>query len=92
MAAARLSYLDICILCWIDAEIRRSNGMLAASCHKLMQGLSIGEKHTIRHSLASLETKGVIVVGCAPGGKPAYLSLTAEGRHCLAQVPGFCHG
>jgi hypothetical protein len=91
MATARLSYLDICILCWIYAEVQRSTGMLAASCHKLMRGSSIKEKYMISRTIANLGTRGLIVVGRSSGGEPEYLCLTAEGRDCLSQIAGFCY-
>ena len=38
-----------------------------------------GEKGNISHSLHTLEARGWIVIGRAPGGKADYLDLTPEG-------------
>jgi hypothetical protein len=45
------------------------------------------ERQRIRASLASLETKGLIVVGRTPEKTPAYLVLTAAGFQCVSRVP-----
>jgi DNA-binding MarR family transcriptional regulator len=45
---------------------------------ELVQALG-SDKSTISHSLRTLETRGLITIGCTPGGKADYLALTPEG-------------
>lgn len=87
MPTRRLGWLDVWILCWLRADAQRSQGLLAASSQKLLAGFARQEQQQICASLASLETKGLIVVGRTPGGKPAYLALTAAGYQCVPQMP-----
>jgi len=86
MPTRRLIWLDVWILYWLDGKARRSQGLLAASYPKLLEGLARQEQQQIRARLAYLEAKGLIVVGRVPGKRPAYLSLTAAGAQCVREV------
>ena len=88
MPTRRLVWLDVWILWWLHADAKRSKGLLAARYQKLLGGFARQEQQRIRDSLAYLETKGLIVVGRTPGGKPAYLLLTTAGSQCVPQIPG----
>jgi hypothetical protein len=92
MPIPQLSWLDVWILRWLQAEAQRSKALLAASAQKLLDGFAYQEQQQIHARLAWLETKGLIVVGRAPGARPAYVSLTAAGAQCVTQVPGRLHG
>lgn len=92
MPTTRLAWLDVWILCWLQAEAQRSKALLAASAEKLLDGLASREQQQICARLARLETQGLIVVGRTPGARPTYLSLTAAGAQCVTQVPGRLHG
>jgi hypothetical protein len=87
MPTQRLTWLEGWILYWLRAEARRSQALLAASHAKLLDGFAPQEQERIRAGLAYLETKGLIVVGRTPGGKPAYLVLTPTGSQCISRVP-----
>lgn len=88
MPTRQLIWLDVWILCWLRADAQRSKGLLAARYQKLLGGFARQEQQRIRDSLAYLETKGLIVVGRTPGGKPVSLALTATGSQCVPQIPG----
>lgn len=87
MSMRRFTWLEMWILCWLQADAQRSKALLAASYQKLLSGFARQEQQQIRASLAALETKRLIVVGRTPGGQPAYLSLTAAGYQCVSRVP-----
>jgi len=87
MPTRRLTVLDVWILCWLDGEARRSQGLLAASAQKLFEGLARQDQQQICANLAWLETNGLIVVGRVAGKRPAYLSLTAAGAQRVHPVP-----
>ena len=88
MPTRQLVWLDIWILCWLRADAQRSNGLLASRSKKLLDRFARQEQQRIRDSLAYLETKGLIVVGRTPEGKPVSLALTAAGYQYVPQVPG----
>ena len=48
MPTRRLTVLDVWILCWLDGEARRSQGLLAASAQKLFEGLARQDQQQIR--------------------------------------------
>jgi DNA-binding MarR family transcriptional regulator len=87
MPIERLSFFETSVLCWLAAELQRSQGLLAAHYHKLVRGFSRAEQQRIRQSVEYLETKGLIDVRRSPAGKPAYLALTPEGHQCFSQMP-----
>jgi DNA-binding PadR family transcriptional regulator len=87
MPTRRLTWLEEWILCWLQADAQRSKALLAASAQQLLGGFARQEQQQICTCLASLETKGLIVVGRTPGGKPAYLLLTAAGSQYVSRVP-----
>jgi hypothetical protein len=85
-------WLDAWVLGWLHREAQRSKALLAVSVQTLLDGCTRQEQQQMRARLASLETKGLIVVGRASEGRPAYLSLTSAGFQCVLQVPRFFHG
>jgi|KBSSwiStaDraftv2_1062776.scaffolds.fasta_scaffold1249184_2 DNA-binding transcriptional regulator PaaX len=91
MPTLGLSWLERWILCWLRADAQRSQGLLATSAQRLFADFAPQEQQLMRASLARLETKGLIVVGRAPGKNPMYLSLTAAGAQCVPQVPRRFH-
>ena len=91
MPTRRLTWLEGWILGWLRADAQRSQGLLATSAQRLFADFAPQEQQLMRASLARLETKGLIVVGRAPGKNPMYLSLTAAGAQCVPQVPRRFH-
>ena len=87
MAAVRLSRLQQRILCWLAADERRTKGMVSRSHPALVSALP-SAKGNISHSLRLLEPQGLIVIGRTPGGKAAFLFLTAAGRQTARQFTG----
>ncbi len=88
MPATHLVWLEEWILGWLRTDAQRSQGLLAASYAKLRAGFARQEQQQICVCLASLETKGLIVVRRTPGGEPAYLVLTPAGSQCGPYAPG----
>jgi DNA-binding MarR family transcriptional regulator len=89
MAAARLSRLQRRILAWLAAEEQRTRGTMRASHEDLVHALE-HDKGNLSHSLANLETKGLITMARTLGGKAEAVDLTPRGRQRVAQLTGSC--
>jgi DNA-binding MarR family transcriptional regulator len=86
-AGGRLSKRQKRLLCWLDAEERRTDRVVSSSHQKLVQALP-NAKGNISHSLRLLEHRGFIVVSRTLGGKAESLYLTAAGRQQMANLVG----
>jgi DNA-binding MarR family transcriptional regulator len=89
MAAARLSQLQQAILRWLVADHQRTRGMIASSHQELVRALHT-DKSNLSHSLRTLETHGLVVIGRSPGGQAESVMLTAAGHQRAARLPGSC--
>ena len=89
MAAQRLSRRHKHIRHWLAADHQRTRGMITSSHPDLVRAVP-GDKGNMRHSLQTLEARGLIVIGRSPGGKAASLWLTPEGQKWAAQRAGRC--
>jgi DNA-binding MarR family transcriptional regulator len=78
MTAWRLSRLQQQLLRWLAAGQQRTRGWIVRSHADLVKALPI-EKGNLSHSLRTLEGRGWIVIGRAPGGKAQHVMLTPEG-------------
>jgi predicted transcriptional regulator len=89
MAAQRLSRRQKHILPWLAADHQRTRGMITSSHQDLVRALP-GDKGNIRHSLQTLEARGLMVIGRSPGGKAESLWLPLEGQKGAAHLAGSC--
>ena len=89
MAAQRLSRRQKRILQWLAADHQRTRGMITSSHQDLVRAWP-GDKGNSRHSLQTLEARGLLVIGRSPGGKAESLWLTPEGQKWAAQLAGSC--
>jgi hypothetical protein len=89
MAARRLSRRHKRSLQWLVADHQRTRGMITSGHQDLGRALP-GDKGNMRHSLQTLEARGLIVIGRSPGGKAASLWLTPEGQKWASQLAGSC--
>jgi hypothetical protein len=89
MAAQRLSRRQKCILQWLATDHHRTRGMITSSHQDLVRALP-GDKGNISHSLHTLETRGLIVIGRSSGGKAESVWLTSEGQKWASQLTGSC--
>ena len=79
MAPERLSHLQRRILAWLAQEAQRTRGTMAASHQDLVRALG-ADKGNLSHSLANLETKGLVWITRTAGGKAEAVDLTPAGR------------
>lgn len=89
MATRRLSRLQRRILSCLLAEYRRTNGGMSLGHFELVKALG-SDKGNISHSLRTLETRGLITIGCTSGGQASYLDLTSEGRNLALNLSKSC--
>jgi DNA-binding MarR family transcriptional regulator len=89
MAERRLSQRQKHILHWLAADQQRTRGVISSSHQELVRAVS-GDKGNISHSLHTLETQGLIVIGRSPGGKAESLRLTLAGQKWVAKLTGRC--
>jgi predicted transcriptional regulator len=89
MAAQRLSRRQKHIRQWLATDHQRPRGMITSSHQNLVRALA-GAKGNISHSLQTLETRGLIVIGRSPGGKAEAVWLTSEGQKWASQLAGSC--
>lgn len=87
IADRRLSRLHKRILCWLDAEERRTDRLFSSSHQKLVQTLPHA-KGNISHSLRLLEARGLVEIGRSPGGQSEYIRLTSEGYQKASEISG----
>ena len=89
MAARRFSQLQKRLLAWLIADERRTGGVLSSRHPELVAALQ-RDKGTIRHSLDTLEARGLLVIGRSRGGHAEDLDLTSEGQTWAVQFAGGC--
>jgi hypothetical protein len=87
MAGGRLSKLQKRILCWLDAEERRTKRIFSSSHQKLVQAFP-NAKGNISHSLRLLEAHGLVEIGRSPGGQAENVRLTSEGCQKASELAG----
>ena len=87
MTAPRLSRLQKQMLRWLQADERRSRGVIASRHQELVQAVP-SAKGNMSHSLRLLETRGLIRIGRSPGGRAEYVTLTTAGRQKAVQLTG----
>ena len=71
------------------ADHQRIRGMIRSSHQDLVRALP-GDKGNLRHSLQSLEARGLLGIGRSPGGKAASVWLTAAGQKWASHLAGSC--
>lgn len=86
-AVGRLSKLQKRMLCWLDAEERRTARISSSSHQQLVQALP-NAKGNISHSLRRLEAHGLVKIGRSPGGQAENVRLTSEGCQKVAKIAG----
>lgn len=87
IAGGRLSKLQKCILCWLDAEERRTDRIFSSSHQKLVQILP-NAKGNISYSLRLLEARGLVEIGRSPGGQAEHVRLTLKGCQKASELTG----
>jgi DNA-binding MarR family transcriptional regulator len=87
IAAGRLSKLQKRLLCWLDAEERRTRRTVSSSHQQLVQALPHA-KGNISHSLHLLEAQGLVTIGRSPGGQAENVSLTSAGCQKASKLAG----
>jgi DNA-binding MarR family transcriptional regulator len=80
MAAIRLSRLQKHILRRLAADYQRTKGGLASRHQELVVELQ-HDKGNLSHSLRTLEKRGWIEIGRAPGGKAEHVIITPAGQN-----------
>ncbi len=86
-ADGRLSKRQKRLLCWLDAEERRTNRVFSSRHHQLVQALPHA-KGTISHSLRLLEARGLVKIGRSLGGQAENVRLTSEGCQKASEISG----
>ena len=87
IADGRLSKLQKRMLCWLDAEERRTNRVFSSSHHQLVQALPHA-KGNISHSLRLFEARGLVKIGRSSGGQAENVRLTSEGCQKASEIAG----
>ena len=87
MADGRLSKRQKRMLCWLDAEERRTNRVFSSSYQQLVQALPHA-KGNISHSLRLLEARGLVQIGRSSGGQAENVRLTSEGCQKASEISG----
>lgn len=87
IAGSRLSKLQKRMLCWLDAEERRTHRIFISSHQKLVQALP-NAKGNISHSLRLLEARGLVEIGRSPGGQAENVRLTSAGCQKASELAG----
>lgn len=87
IAGGRLSTLQKRMLCWLDAEERRTDRVFSSSHQQLVQALP-NAKGNISHSLRLLEARGLVKIGRSPGGHAEHVRLTSEGCQKASELAG----
>jgi DNA-binding MarR family transcriptional regulator len=86
-AGGRLSKLQKRLLCWLDAEERRTDRVFSSSHQKLVQALPNAQGN-ISHSLRRLEARGLVEIGRSLGGQAENVRLTSEGCQKASEIAG----
>ena len=87
IAGGRVSTLQKRVLCWLDAEERRTDRIVSSSHQQLVQALP-NAKGNISHSLHLLEAQGLVEIGRSPGGQAEHVRLTSEGCQKASEISG----
>jgi DNA-binding MarR family transcriptional regulator len=87
IAGRRLSKLQKRMLCWLDAEERRTHRSFISSHQQLVQALPHA-KGNISHSLRLLEARGLVEIGRSPGGQAENVRLTSSGCQKASELAG----
>ena len=87
IAGGRLSTLQKRLLCWLDAEERRTDRIASSSHQQLVQALP-NAKGNISHSLRLLEAQGLVKIGRSPGGQAENVRLTSAGCQKASKLAG----
>jgi DNA-binding MarR family transcriptional regulator len=85
MTAWRLTRLQQQLLRWLAAGQQRTRGWIVSSHEDLVKALPV-EKGNLSRSLRTLEARGGIVIGRAPGGKAQHVMLTPEGSQRASDI------
>ncbi len=86
-AGERLSMLQKRMLCWLDGEERRTRRTVSSSHQRLVQALP-NAKGNISHSLRLLEARGLVAIGCSPGGQAENVRLSSAGCQKASKIAG----
>lgn len=86
-ADGRLSKRQKRMLCWLEAEERRTNRVVSSRHQPLVQALPHA-KGNISRSLRLLEARGLVNIGRSSGGQAANLRLTSEGCQKAPEISG----
>lgn len=81
----RLSKLQKRMLCWLDAEERRTDRVFSSSHAQLVKAHPNANSN-ISHSLRLLEARGLVEIGRSPGGLAEYVRLTSAGRQKASEL------
>jgi DNA-binding MarR family transcriptional regulator len=85
MTAWRLTRLQQQLLRWLAAAQQRTRGWIVSSHEDLVKALPV-EKGNLSRSLRTLEARGWIVIGRAPGGKTQLVMRTPEGSQRASEI------
>jgi len=91
MADGRLSKRQKRMLCWLDAEERRTNPVFSSNHHQLVQALPHA-KGKISHSWHLLEACDLVKIGRSPGGQAENIRLTSAGCQKASDISGSYDG
>src|SRR5215471_9115180 len=75
------------MLCWLDAEERRTNPVFSSNHHQLVQALPHA-KGKISHSWHLLEACDLVKIGRSPGGQAENIRLTSAGCQKASDISG----
>ena len=87
IAGGRLSKRQKLMLCWLDAEERRTKRVVSSRHQQLVQALPHA-KGNISHSLRLLEARGLVKIGRSLGGQAENVRLTSEGCQKASEIAG----
>ena len=87
IAGGRLSKLQKRMLCWLDAEEKRTKRVFSSSHQQLVQALPHA-KGNISHSLRLFEARGLVKIGRSSGGQAENVRLTSEGYQKASEISG----
>ena len=86
-AGGRLSKRQKRLLCWLDAEARRTKRIVSRSHQKLVQAFP-NATGNISHSVRLLAAHGLVEIGRSPGGQAENVRRTSEGGQKASALAG----
>jgi hypothetical protein len=86
-AGGRLSKRQKRLLCWLDAEARRTDRVFSSRHQKLVQTLPNAQGN-ISHSLRLLEARSLVEIGRWRGGQAENVRRTSEGCQKASETAG----